>query len=81
MLKWSKPGSMGPTVGLLGFFLPSLKTMGQNLKLVLKEWKHDSPTQIRNENLGDHSLSILPSHRCLWEVHNGCWGCQGQRDR
>lgn len=43
-------------------------TAGQNMKLAFKEWKCGSPTQIRNENLGDRSPIFPSSLRCLWEA-------------
>lgn len=55
-----------------GFFPPGIKsqilTAGQNMKLAFKEWKCGSPTQIRNENLGDRSPIFPSSLRCLWEA-------------
>lgn len=55
-----------------GSFPPGIKsqilTAGQNVKLAFKEWKCGSPTQIRNENLGDRSPIFPSSLRCLWEA-------------
>lgn len=55
-----------------GSFPPGIKsqilTAGQNLKLAFKEWKCGSPTQIRNEILGDRSPIFPSSLRCLWEA-------------
>lgn len=41
-------------------------TVGQNMRLVFRVWKCDSPAQLRNGNLGGWPLSVLSP--------SGVWG-------
>lgn len=70
-MEWASK-NMGPVDVVLGLFSPGIRpkiiTAGQNMKLVLKKWKCDSQTQIRNENLGEYSPVFPSSLRCLWEA-------------